>query len=131
MKTERAYCTTCEHEVRLVLTDAPARDGQANLPDGAQLVCLDYQEACKGGRCPSSGRAGVVMGVRLAKSHLSDLSFETIHAVCEACGEISDLEVIDDQIALCTRCETTVRWGRVRLSDASEVVIAAKQGGAP
>ena len=44
MKTETAYCSGCGHQVRLVLTDGPPRDGQANLPDGAEVVANQLVE---------------------------------------------------------------------------------------
>jgi hypothetical protein len=45
------------------------------------------------------------MGIRLAKSHLNDATFERIHARCEGCGQVSELELIGD-VALCALCET-------------------------
>ncbi|MDX1646234.1 MAG: hypothetical protein R3304_03730 [Longimicrobiales bacterium] len=123
MKTEIAYCGGCGHKVRLVFTDPPPHDGHANLKDGAEIVCLDYQEGCTGGTCPMTGTPGIVMGVRLAKSHLADDSFETVHARCGACGQLSDLEVLDENYALCTICETTNSWVRMRLPDESEVIL--------
>lgn len=123
MKTEIAYCSGCGHKVRLAFTDPPPRRGQANLPDGAELVCLDYQEGCSGGMCPMTGRAGVVMGVRLAKSHFADERMATIHAQCDGCQMVSDLTVIDDRYALCGLCNTTNTWVRMKLPDDTEVVL--------
>lgn len=126
MKTELAYCSGCGHKVRLVFTDPPPHDGQANLPDGAEIVCLDYQEACSGGKCPNTGKAGIIMGVRLARSHMNDAAFSTVHARCEGCGRISDLDVIDEEFAMCTLCNTTNRWVRMKLADESEVVLTSR-----
>ena len=126
MKTEIAYCSGCGHKVRLVFTDAPPHDGHANLPDGAEIVCLDYQESCSGGKCPATGKTGLVMGVRLAKSHLNDDAFGTVHARCDGCGRTSDLEVIDDDFAMCTLCNTTNRWVRMKLGDQTEVVLTSR-----
>lgn len=126
MKTELAYCSGCGHKVRLVFTDPPPHDGHANLPDGADIVCLDYQESCSGGKCPATGKPSVVMGVRLAKSHLNDEAFETVHARCDGCGATADLEVIDDDFALCPLCDTTNRWVRMKLADETEVVLTSR-----
>jgi hypothetical protein len=123
MKSEVAYCSGCGHKVRLVFTDPPPRSGHANLPDGAEVVCLDYQEGCTAGRCPTTGKPGIVMGVRLAKSHMNDDAFETVHARCEACGMFCDLQVLDDTFALCTLCETTNRWVKMRLPDDTEIIL--------
>lgn len=123
MKTEIAYCAGCGHKVRLVFTDPPPHDGHANLKDGAEIVCLDYKEGCSGGKCPMTGKEGIVMGVRLARSHLADETFRTVHAQCSACGQVSDLEVLDDEFAVCTLCETTNGWVRMKLPDESEVIL--------
>lgn len=127
MKTETAFCSRCGHEVHLVLTDPPPHDGQANLLDGAELICLDYQETCSGGECPTTGRPGIVMGVRLAKSHMNDQAFDVIHARCEACGQVSDLEVLDGNFALCTLCNSTNRWVTLRLPDGSHVALTSRE----
>lgn len=123
MKTEIAYCSGCGHKVRLVFTDPPPHDGHANLRDGAEIVCLDYEDGCSGGKCPMTGKSGIVMGVRLARSHLADDSFETVHARCSACGQVSDLEVLDEEFAVCTMCEATNSWVRMKLPDESEVIL--------
>ena len=122
MKTVTAHCSGCGHQVRLVLTDPPPHDGQANLREEAEIVCLDYHAECSAGNCPTTGKAGIVMGVRLAKSHLNDGAFKTIHARCEACGEISDLEVLGDSLALCPLCNSTVRWVLLDLGDSTIAV---------
>lgn len=126
MKTELAYCSGCGHQVRLVFTDPPPHDGHANLKDGAEIVCLDYHESCSGGKCPSTGVPGIVMGVRLAKSHLNDEAFKTIHARCEACGQVSDLEIIDANFALCTLCNATSRWVVLKLGDDTEITVTGR-----
>jgi hypothetical protein len=126
MKTEIAFCSGCGHQVRLVFTDPPPHDGQANLRDGAEIVCLDYKEGCSAGKCPATGKPGIVMGVRLAKSHLNDDTFKTIHARCEGCGEVSDLEVLDETFALCTLCNTTNKWVTLSLPDGSRVALTGR-----
>ena len=126
MNTEVAYCSGCGHKVRLVFTDPPPHDGHANLRDDAEIVCMDYQESCTGGKCPMTGKPGIVMGVRLAKSHFADENFETVHARCEACGYVSDLEVIDEDHAMCTLCDTTNTWVRMKLPDDTEVVLTGR-----
>ena len=58
MKTEVAHCSGCGHKVRLVFTDPPPHDGQANLREDAEIVCLDYKEGCTAGKCPATGKPG-------------------------------------------------------------------------
>ena len=119
MNSEVAFCSGCGREVRLVFTDPPPHDGQANLREDAEIVCLDYKEGCSEGKCPTTGKPGIVMGVRLAKSHMHDEVFKTIHARCEACGQVSDLEVLDRIFALCTLCNSTNRWVVLDLGDST------------
>lgn len=123
MNTEKAYCPGCGHKVRLVLTDPPPHSGQANLPDGGELVCLDYQQDCSGGMCPLSGKSGIVMGVRLARSHMNEESFATIQARCSACGQVSEMDVLDESFAYCRVCDTTNRWVMLRLENGSGVAL--------
>ncbi len=119
MKNELAYCSGCGQKVRLVFTDPPPHDGQANLREDAEIVCLDYKEGCTAGTCPNTGKPGIVMGVRLAKSHMNDGAFKTIQARCEGCGQVTDLEVLDGTFALCPLCNTTNRWVRLDLDDST------------
>lgn len=126
MKQETAFCSGCGHQVRLVFTDPPPHSGQAPLRDGAEIVCLDYKEGCSAGKCPATGKPGIVMGVRLAKSHMNDDAFNTIHARCEGCGEVSDLEVLDDTFALCTLCNTTNRWVMLKMGDDSDIALTGR-----
>jgi hypothetical protein len=66
------------------------------------------------------------MGVRLAKSHFADEAFESVHARCDACGMVSDLKVIDERYAVCTLCDSTNTWVRMKLPDNSEVVLTGR-----
>lgn len=126
MKTETAFCSGCGHKVRLVFTDPPPHAGHANLREDAEIVCLDYQEECSSGRCTMTGKPGVVMGVRLARSHMNDDAFTHVYAQCQGCGEVSDLEVIDDRYALCTRCNTTNTWMTFKVGDDSDITLTGK-----
>lgn len=113
---ERAYCPGCNRSIHLVSTEEH-RDGHANLPEGADVVCLDFGGGCTDGRCPVTGAMGIVMGVRLARSHLADENFETVRAKCQACGNVADLEILNDDYAFCRVCETTSRLALLDLDD--------------
>lgn len=112
---QQVYCPGCNHKVRLTQTEAPPRSGHANLPDGAELVCLDFGEGCSEGRCPLTGSPGMVMGVRLAKSHLNDEVFSTITARCDSCQMVAEMEILNDKYAFCPLCESTNRWVMLRI----------------
>ena len=124
MKLENVYCPSCRHAVRIGVTDGHP-DGHANLPEGGQLVCLDFSGACGDGTCPLSGRPGIVMGVRLAKSHLNDGAFQVIHGPCASCGSMVALEMLDAGHAICPECEATNAYVFVDLEDGGAVAITS------
>lgn len=64
--------------------------------------------------------------MRLARSHLADEAFDTVHGRCEGCGQVSDLEVVDARYGFCTLCETTNSLVRMRLADESEIVVTGR-----
>ena len=105
MTNDTVYCPGCNHKVRLAITP-DHRDGHANLPEGGAVVCLDFGEGCSEGTCPLTGRPGLVMGVRLAKSHLPHEA-RTLTAHCDACGQVADMEVLDRTHAVCSVCGST------------------------
>jgi hypothetical protein len=113
---DRAYCPGCNRSIRLVTTPEH-RDGHASLPDGADVVCLDFGAGCTEGRCPVTGAMGIVMGVRLAKSHLRDEAFQTVRATCQACDNVAELEILDDSHVFCPICEATSRWALLAMDD--------------
>lgn len=122
---DSAFCPGCDRSIQLVSADEH-RDGQANLPDGLDVVCLDFGAGCTEGRCPVTGTAGIVMGVRLARSHLADDTFSTVRARCQACGNVTDLEVLDDDYVFCPICESTSRWAMLKLDDDSKVALTLR-----
>lgn len=123
MNKEHVYCPECHKKVRVTLTAAPGHQGQANIPDGPQVVCLDFHDSCADGRCPLFDRPGVVMGVRLARSGLRTEGWETIRALCKGCGEMADLELMTRQFAHCPLCDTTNHVTMVDLEDGEFVTV--------
>lgn len=128
VETKKTYCTHCQKEVTVAITPAPPRSGQANLPDHEELVCLDFGGKCDGDVCPLSHYRPVVMGVRLAKSGLRDPEeWTTVRAQCEGCGQVSDMEVLDDGHAYCTLCGTTNDWMVLGLAEDGHVVVTGRK----
>lgn len=122
MDQRLVYCPGCNHKVRLVITEGHP-DGQANLPEGAQVVCLDFGEGCSEGSCPVTGRPGVIMGVRLAKTHLNDDAFRVVHGECASCGLLASLEMVDEEHAVCPLCSSTNTYVIVDLEDGDAVAV--------
>lgn len=120
MRTEEVYCSGCGHKVRLVFTDPPPHGGHANLTGDPEIVCVDYEEGCAAIKCLVTGKAGIIMGVRLAKSHLNDGRFRVVQALCDCCGQVADQEILDDTYAMCILCEGTNRWANLKSGEGSE-----------
>jgi hypothetical protein len=127
MKTQLAYCSACDQQVRIMVTPAPLHEGHANLPD-PEVVCLDFGEKCTGALCPMFGLPSIVMGVRLARSGLRAEPWTTVSAMCQGCGQLSDLQIIDRETAHCTVCGTTNRLIRLK-GDADDYVITTEMPG--
>jgi DNA-directed RNA polymerase subunit RPC12/RpoP len=123
MEKRTTYCSHCKKDVSLVMTLQPIQHGgHANVPDGHELVCLDFGRACEGGRCPLSGLPTVVMGVRLARSELTGSEpWETVHGVCESCGFPSELAMVGEASARCTLCGSVNRVVLLKLDDGTRV----------
>lgn len=136
METNTASCPRCSTPVRITISPGPSMSGgQANLPDGHDIVCLDFHESCAEGKCPLFGVSGLVMGVRLAKSNLRTEEWETVPGICDGCGHTVELKVIDIDHAYCSDCGCTNQWAVVDLQDESQVTIMEKkwegEGGPP
>jgi hypothetical protein len=123
MQVQTAYCSACDHDVRIAVTDVPVHGGQANLPDEPQIVCLDFGERCTGALCPMFGVGNVIMGVRLARSGLRE-EWKTLRAQCPGCEELVELQVIDASNAFCPACHVTVRYSVFEADDADYVALA-------
>lgn len=121
MQTELAYCPTCGRDVHLAWTPAPTHEGHATIPDAPEAICLDVVEGCTGGTCPLTHLARPVMALRLARSGLGHPP--TTRMKCEACGSVSEMEVVDRSTLLCPVCGTVNRWILVELATRGWVAI--------
>ena len=70
-----------------------------------------------------TGRPGVIMGVRLAKTHLNDAAFRVVHGECASCGFLAALEMVDDEHAVCPLCNATNTYVVVDLEDGDAVAV--------
>ncbi len=113
MRTQIAYCSACDHDVRIALPEEPMFDGHANLVD-PEIVCLEIGESCTGHMCPIGAQPSTVMKARLVKSGMK-LAFQPIVcAYCEGCTGESEFVVIDKQYATCPSCGHTVARTELR-----------------
>jgi len=127
MERRTVYCTACDKEVELALSPAALHRGQASLPDGQELVCLDFGSRCTGERCPMFGYPTVVMGVRLARSGLAPEQLEHVRAPCDGCGNVQELEVVDADRAHCPACGTINTWRLIRLDGGEYVAVTGRR----
>ena len=125
-ETHTTFCTHCQKEVTVAVTPGAPRDGQANLKESDEVVCLDFGGKCDGQVCPLSGFRPVVMGVRLARSGLRE-EWTTVRAQCEGCGQISDLKILDRDHAFCVLCGTTNTWMVLELDQNGSVVVTGRK----
>ncbi|HUG39652.1 MAG TPA: hypothetical protein VMM12_04170 [Longimicrobiales bacterium] len=128
METRNVFCPRCDHEVTLTLTPTPLHGrGQATLPDGGELVCLDFGRQCSGRTCAISSLPRVVMGVRLARSGLRPEQLDTVRALCEGCDRVQDLQIVDDTHARCPACDTISLWSMVRLDGEEWLAVTGRR----
>ena len=50
-RTQTAYCSACDRDVQILVTDDADHDAHANIPD-AEVVCLEIGDRCTGSLCP-------------------------------------------------------------------------------
>jgi hypothetical protein len=107
MENQLAYCSACDKQVHIVVSPQPLHGGQANLEDGAEIVCLDFGQRCTGQSCPMSGLPSLAMGVRLARTELRGKGWKKIRALCAGCEQVTEMQLLDRTHAFCTVCKTT------------------------
>lgn len=107
MKAQVAYCSACDRDVHVVLTEDRLLEGQANLPD-PEIVCLEIGNACTGSMCPIGAQPPSVMAARLVRSGLGKPVLQpVVLGACELCLEVTQFVVIDPKYVTCTQCGTT------------------------
>jgi DNA-directed RNA polymerase subunit RPC12/RpoP len=128
MLSQTAYCSACDQDVRVVITDAPVHSDQAPV-DVGEVVCLDFGTRCTGALCPMFGLPRMLMGVRLARSGLRPEAFRTVRAPCQECGMHVDLQLIDPHHVHCPACGARSRLVRLTIGADDYVALAATGGG--
>lgn len=103
METRTVFCSACDHDVKIMVTDEPSQDGHANLHD-AEVVCLEIGHHCTGSMCPVGATSPAVMAARLVRSGLRTKLQPLIKRYCIDCGDERDFVVIASSRALCTVC---------------------------
>jgi hypothetical protein len=106
MRPQIAYCSACDKDVHIVITDEPSHDGHANLHD-SEVVCLEIGESCTGNLCPIGATSPTVMAARLVRNGLQTIMQPVIQARCAGCGSVTSHIVAEQRHATCAECGTT------------------------
>ena len=122
-ETRKTYCPRCNDDVTVTVTAAPLHDGHASIPDAGNVVCLDFGKQCSGPMCATFGLPRVVMGVRLARSGMRPERLPRVKAVCDGCGRLVTMDVVDDTHAHCPECATVNTWTLIRLDGEEWVAV--------
>jgi hypothetical protein len=109
MKSHRLFCSACDREVNVMITDAPLLDGQATLHD-SEVVCLEIGQKCTGNLCPLGAAEPSAMVGRIVRNGLPLNGLTTLQAGCPACGRVTEMVLYGGGHAACTECGTAARW---------------------
>lgn len=52
MKTQHAYCSACDRQVEVMVSEETQESAGASNSDASKVVCLAYGEQCTGSMCP-------------------------------------------------------------------------------
>lgn len=115
MKTINAYCSACDHDVRLVLTDEPLQDDPSPIHD-CEVVCLEIGEQCSGALCPLGAVPPVVMAARLVRNGLQTEMQPIVKAHCPACDDSTDFVIVSREYCICSQCGRTSKRDEIELS---------------
>ena len=114
MKTVNAYCSACDQQVRLVLTDEPVQDDPSPIHD-AEVVCLEIGQHCSGALCPVGAVPPMVMAARLVRNGLQTEMQPIVKGQCPNCDDTTDFVVVSADYAICSQCGTTCNREEVQL----------------
>ena len=106
MQRQIAYCSVCDRDVQLVVTDELSHDGQANLHEG-EIVCLEIGDRCASCRCPISDTQPAVMAARLIRNELQTPLNPVVVRECARCGRNTQHVLIEHSWATCNECGAT------------------------
>ena len=109
MKSQKIFCSACDREVRVLITDALPMDGPATLHD-EEVVCLEIGEQCTGSLCPIGATAPNAMVSRLIRNGLPLDGMRTVRSLCPSCGLENEMALYGEGRAACTVCGSPARW---------------------
>lgn len=109
MREMLIHCAVHGRDVRVMITDEPVTDGQAPVAD-VDLICLEVDALCSGGRCQVCREPLEVMDARLARSGLAPHAFRHLMGECDGCGRTTEQVLSAGGYVTCTECGATRDW---------------------
>ena len=110
MQRQIAYCSVCDRDVQLVVTDGLSHEGQANLHEG-EIVCLEVGDRCASCHCPVSDAQPAVMASRLISNGLQTAANPVVTLSCDRCGGRTRHVLIEHSWSTCNDCGATTPLG--------------------
>ena len=115
MKTQIAFCSACDRDVRILVSDEPLHDAQAPVVD-AEVVCLEIGQQCTGSLCPVGAVSPTAMMVRKVRSGVRSVLQPLVKAECDVCGCVTDHYLVSPEYATCGECGRTISRDQLALA---------------
>jgi hypothetical protein len=112
MNVTTMYCSGCDRDVAVVVTDGASDDAQANV-HGEELACLEVGTGCTGSMCPIGAAEPGAMVQRLLRNGLPTDQLTRVSGHCDGCGLDTELALVGEHRASCLVCGTTRPWAAV------------------
>jgi hypothetical protein len=109
MKSHKLFCSACDREVNVMITDAPMFDGPITLRD-EEVICLEIGDKCTGNLCPLGAAQPNAMVARIVRNGLPLDGLRTLKSPCPACDRETEFVLYGDGRAACTECGSPARW---------------------
>ena len=109
MLNHQLFCSACDRNVRVLISESPAGEHQATVHDD-ELICLEIGDHCTGNLCPLGAAAPNAMVARLVHEGHPTGSLRSVQASCPSCGLDAEFVLYGAGRASCTVCGTAARW---------------------
>jgi uncharacterized Zn finger protein (UPF0148 family) len=109
MKDHQLFCSACDRQVRVLISEAPVGEHQATVHDD-ELICLEIGDHCTGSMCPLGAAEPNAMVARLVHEGLPLDGLKTAMDTCPSCGMQAEFVLYGKGMASCTVCGTAAKW---------------------
>jgi hypothetical protein len=109
MKSHQLYCSACDRQVKVLISEAPLGEHQATLHDD-ELICMEIGEHCSGALCPLGAAEPQAMVSRLIHSGEKFNGVKTVKGHCPTCEMDAEFILYGKGKASCTVCGTACKW---------------------